>query len=207
LTQNQNIYKKYDNLGSEFYRLNTQEILIKNSVSGLKEYLHVDFDSPLITCSLHGSLHSELISFQFKPGKLKISPEIIPKYTKEEHSNIFSSKNLEDYIAGVIKDKPVNIDKFFDYVVKQILERNLRVRKRLEDCLKIATDIGNADVVQIIEQSMESYLPHYSKEFREYIKWADEQKLTKPKQAAIEQNPNNTENVQTTQEMHQSKQI
>lgn len=148
-------------------------------IVGLKEFLHVDFDSPLVTSALQGSIHSELVSFQFKPGKLKISPDHIPNFSKEEHGPILSSKTLEDYIAGIIKDKPVNIDKFFDYVVKEVLKRNESIIHRLEKCLEVATNCQNENVQEMIKQALENYQPHFSKDFLEYTKWQESQKKNK----------------------------
>lgn len=139
----------------------------------------MDFDSPLVTCALHGSIHSELISFQFKSDKLKVAPEVIPNYNKEEHGGILGSKTLEEYIAGIIKDKPVNIDRFFDYVVKEVLKRNVSIIARLNECMKLAKDTQNEEARSIVEQALENYQPHFSKDFQEYIKWQDSQKTQK----------------------------
>lgn len=146
----------------------------------------MDFDSPLVTCALHGSIHSELISFQFKSEKLKVAPEIIPNYNKEDHGGILGSKTLEEYIAGIIKDKPVNIDRFFDYVVKEVLKRNVSIIARLNECMRVATETHNEEARSIVELALENYQPHFSKDFQEYIKWQDSEKTQKvPKDQTI----------------------
>lgn len=163
----------------------------------------MDFDSPLVTSSLQGSIHSELVSFQFKPGKLKISADQIPNFSKEEHGPILSSKTLEDYIAGIIKDKPVNIDKFFDYVVKEVLRRNESIIHRLQKCLEVATECGDEQVKEMITQALENYQPNFSKDFHEYTKWQETQKKNK------EDKPSEETGEESTQEgvlsSHESK--
>lgn len=108
-----------------------------------------------------------------------MAPEAIPNYNKEDHSSILGSKTLEEYIAGIIKDKPVNIDKFFDYVVKEVLKRNVEIIARLHECIKLASDANNEEVRSIAEQALENYQPHFSKDFHEYLKWQESQKMQK----------------------------
>ena len=90
-------------------------------------------------------LHSQLIEFSFRPAKF-VGLEF--NFEKEDHP-LQHCLTFEEFIAGIIKDKPANIDVFFDTYVKRIE----RVSAEFIDfCKQLATVASKLSLESVVEQ-------------------------------------------------------
>lgn len=59
--------------------------------------------------------------------------------------------NFEEFIAAVIKDKPANIDQFFENYVKTLFEARCSLRDFCQSLVNLAEEKGQAEVAELIK--------------------------------------------------------
>ena len=90
-------------------------------------------------------LHSQLIEFSFRPAKF-VGLEF--NFEKEDHS-LQHCLTFEEFIAGIIKDKPANIDVFFDTYVKRV---EVVSAEFMDYCKQLAVVAGGLSLEPVVQQ-------------------------------------------------------
>lgn len=94
-----------------------------------------------------GLLHSQLMDFSFRPSKF-VGMEF--NFDKEEIP-FDKCLTFEEFISEIIKDKPANIDKFFDTYVKELKRTTLRLMEYCHKIYKNAEKSGNIQLADKIK--------------------------------------------------------
>lgn len=141
----------------------------RRSSPGCHSFLGVDFRGNA-EARVEGSVHVQLADFIFKPGEKKEALLNIgflkPKPT------IGQSTTLEEFLAYVIKDKPVNIDLYFDSFVRPVFRAGLQLQAFLQQA------IGNLDPEKVAglavnldhQASLASVPSQFSPDFKNFAK-------------------------------------
>lgn len=88
------------------------------------------------------SVHTQLLGFKYVPG---VKPKkfsmgyLMEKFAPER------SSSFEEFMAGVIKDKPANIDSFYDATVKILFDAVTKLREYCIDCAVLAGSEPTSD--------------------------------------------------------------
>lgn len=94
------------------------------------------------------SVHTQLLGYKYTPGvKAKIFSigYLIDKTAPER------SSNFEEFMVGVIKDKPANIDSFYDANVKTLFESVIKLRNYCESMALLAEDQSSLEEIADIK--------------------------------------------------------
>lgn len=118
--------EQFDNF---FYKLDSRSVSIVNPLHGQHGFASLDFDK-FTTARLELSVHSQLLGYKYTPGS---KPKSFGLSFLKDKTAPETSKSFEEFMAGIIKDKPANIDAFFDGYVKLQLDSVMNLRDYCRD--------------------------------------------------------------------------
>lgn len=116
-------------------------------MSGQHGFASLDFQKP--NCGrLELTAFSQLLGFKYIPAP---KPQGFSIGFLQDKNAPEKSTTFEEFMAGVIKDKPANIDNFFDGYVKVLFDATSKLLDQCIDLGVLAENCGRPETVGMIK--------------------------------------------------------
>lgn len=115
---------------------------ISHPLQGQHGFTSLEFDN-FTAARLEVSVHSQLLGYKYVPREKPngFSIGFFQDKTAPERST-----NFEEFTAGVIKDKPANIDTFYDANVKTLFDSVLSLRDYCQSLVLLSEDETDQEI-------------------------------------------------------------
>ena len=118
---------------------------------------------------LEGSVHSQLTDFCFKPGGGPATGFSFGFLKSKD--TIDKCATLEEFLAKVIKDKPANIDRFFDSYVKSVFESCASLTAYISQAISEADGRPETkEIADSLREALASCHLSFTDDFKAFVK-------------------------------------